>query len=355
MKYVKTWESVELNIEGNYAQGTGQLKIVELKTDNSHINVTGTINEIWDMNTLSWKDLKVDASVGPDFKSTLAPFIGDIKIPPSLKLQLSSTGNPKKLLLDSKLSTTWGNAQVKGSVMLLSNDIDMDLKAACQKLQLNEFIGNPSVGALDMTMEAKGRVGQHQDAKANGVIQSIVLMNEPIHDITFDGNILGDQVVTNVLIADSNYISKFHTEINIGSPLQIKNETELTNFHLGNLIDRDTALILTGNLTSGLTMSTDSLRAHLFGQNFMIKNSQGENIQDSFSLETMLSKDTSEVNYKAGYSSGAVTANFDLRELPVILKPLSNNILNSLDSLNQPGEPIDFNSISNWTTLIHSN
>jgi len=155
LQYVKTWKSVEVNIEGNYAQGTGQLKIVELKTNNSHINLSGTINEIWDMNTLSWKDLNIDASVGPDFKTTLAPFIGDVKIPPSLQLQLSSTGNPKKLMLDSQLSTTWGNAQAKGTIILLPNDIDLDLKAACQQLQINEFIGNPSIGAIDMTMVAK--------------------------------------------------------------------------------------------------------------------------------------------------------------------------------------------------------
>jgi hypothetical protein len=47
-------------------------------------------------------------------------------------------------------------------------------------------------------------------------------------------------------------------------------------------------------------------------------------MQDTFSLVAMLSQDSSVVNYKAGNSSGDVLANFDLRQLPAILKPLSN-------------------------------
>ena len=109
MAYFKGWQQTDLSLTGDYIPGRGNMATLALKTSNSQIEAKGIINHIWDDELLSWQDMDIKTIVGADFRNALAPFIKDIKLPPSMTLQMRSTGSPKQMLLDGKFNSTWGS------------------------------------------------------------------------------------------------------------------------------------------------------------------------------------------------------------------------------------------------------
>ncbi len=328
VEYFKHWTPTALTVEGNYIDGKGNLKNLEVTTSNSHLDATGLLNDIIDPENISWQDMNINVDVGSDFQQTIALFSDKVKIPPSVNLQLNTTGNSKKIFVDGKVKSTWGNATAKGNVILLGKDIDLDMNVSGEQVQVNEWASLPMIGTVSLTADAKGKMGEHQDAQVSGVISSIMLMDQPIHQIVFQSNLKKEDIEANIKIEDPDYLLQGHTNVSFGGPLVIKSEFQFDTFHLGRLIKRDSAQVLTGLLATNVTLSDTTIEGKLSGKNIIIKNKHSTWATDSLNVAALLSPSASNIDYKTDDGKGNLTANFDLQKIGDLLQPWIHNIMN---------------------------
>jgi hypothetical protein len=328
MNYFKQWKTTELAIDGSYISGEGDLKKLNIKTSNSELTAKGKIKDLQNLATISWQDMDLNASVGADFKSTMAPFIAKIKVPPSVRLQMNSSGNPKRMFVDGNVKSTWGDAKAKGTIVLLPQDIDLDMKVSGERVQLSQWTGQTWMGPVSMTADAKGKIGAHQDALINGEITSIVLMNHPIDLITFQSRIQNQNISADIKIDDPRYRLQGHTDFSYAQPLVFKNEFRFDTFQLGRLVTIDSTLLLTGNLAADITIDASTIEGKANGKDFAIINHYSNYTLDTFSLDALLSPTASRFDYMTHVGNGNLIANFDLKELPGLLQPWIKNILN---------------------------
>ncbi len=327
MKYVKSWKTAELTIDGNYVDGKGNLQSLKVKTNNSQLSASGTLKDILDPSTISWQGLAIQASIGSDFKNTMAPFIGDIKIPPAARLKVNSTGNLNSLFVDGNVNSTWGNVKAKGTVNLWSNDIGLDMNLSGEQVQISEWTAQPWLGPVDLIAEVKGKIGQHQDAQINGVITSIVLQDHPVHQISFQSLVKNENIHTNITIGDPRYRAQGYTDLSLTDPMLIANEFHFDTLQLGRLLNIDSTLSLTGNLAADITIDASSIEGRMAGNNFLIKNHYAAYSMDTLNLAALFSPTASHFDYFTKDGKGNLTANFDLKELPDLLAPWMKTIL----------------------------
>ena len=320
MAYFKGWEQTEFSLTGDYILGKGNVTTLDLKTSNSQIMATGKVNDLFDAERISWQDLDINTVVGADFRNALAPFLEDIQLPPSLSLQMRSTGSPNQMLLDGKINSTWGNLDVKGSVRPVNDDIDLDVILTGQNVSAGKFIDLPWLGNVNLTLNAKGRVGDNQDLAVNGLINVINVMDHRIHDITYDGRVLKDSVIATISIKDPDYRTEAKTNISFAEPMLINADAQLTEVKLGNLLGLDSSLTFSGILTSKLNLGETSMEGFVNGHSFLIKNQYTEYRLDTLALDALISPEASHINYFTDGNQSSLTANFDLQELPVIIE-----------------------------------
>jgi translocation and assembly module TamB len=327
MSYISQWKTANVLVEADYVQGSGRLKSLMLETSNSQLTMSGTIRDIWDAEKFSWEELAVTALIGSDFNSTIAPLLGDIKLPAGIQLTGISTGSTKSLFVDGKVLSAWGNLNAKGVATPMVDNIRLDMRLTGQRVRMEQWLELPWLGLMDVDMDIKGIVGSHQDADIKGKISSIGLMDQTIHDIAFHGTVFTDSLVGNVTVGDPDYLMELYTELSFAGPLIAASEMEVSDFNLGKLLQLDSSLFVTGNLSSKVKMDEPSLEASVRGSNLVLLMQSRHYALDTMALDVLISPNASNLVYFANDGYGTMSSNFDLRDIPAILKPRIQRIV----------------------------
>lgn len=326
MTYIRHWNTTTVVVAADYVQGSGTIKSLILETANSRLQMAGTIRDIWDAEKISWEGLGVEAMIGSDFNNTLSPILGDIKMPAGVRLAVLTTGSTKTAFLDGKLYSAWGDLDAKGILASLSGSVKMDMHLRGNNVRLGRFLELPWLGLMDMSADVKGMFGSRQDAQLSGVISDVVLMDQSIHDIGFQGRLLKDSVVVSISVKDSSYPLQVNSEISFAGPLLATTEIEFSDFHLGKLLRLDSALMLSGDLMSKVKMDDPAIEGYIRGSGLVVQMQTKDYFLDTMSLDALISPTASNLDYFAKDGHGKMTANFDLRDLPGLLQPWVRNL-----------------------------
>ena len=270
MSQFNQWGPSEMAFEGDYITGTGKIKTLKLKTGNSQVHAVGTLHDALDLNKISWEDMEINASINSEFKGILTPFLHDINVPPDAILLLKSSGNPKNIFADAKVFTKWGNVNAAGRFTRQVNNIDIDMNLIGEKVDLGKWLTQSWIGPMDLSLEAKGIIGEEQNIEINGLISNIEILEQSIHDITFQSGTGKDNSSILVSIADPNYHSKIASEISFAGPLMLTNDIQLDDFKLGRLIHADSTFLISGNTKSKVTIDQSSLQGYVEGKRYFI-------------------------------------------------------------------------------------
>ncbi len=328
--------NIYLTLNGDYANGSGNLDTLSLQTGKSSLFAVGSIHNVWDTDKLAWKNMIVQATVGPEFKRALTPYVDENQIPPDLKIDLISTGNLKKMFIDGNVKSTWGNVSAKGNVSPLNDNVDMDMQLAGQKVSLNHWIDLPWLGPADFALSANGVVGKDLDADISGVIQSIELMDKRIQQIIFEGEVSKDSVIADVSIGDPDYRGQGHVEVAYSDTIHIVSQVQLESFRVGKLLDLNRPLVVSAAINSDVTVGQSTIHATAEGRNILMQGDSIEYIMDTLSLMALMSPDTSSIDYLTSDGEGHLSSNFDVQDLPAILQTWSKNMLGSTDTIYHP-------------------
>jgi hypothetical protein len=168
MQYFNHWQSTELNVEAYYNIGKGEIETLDLKTGNSQLQASGKVSKVLDLEKLYWNDLAVEATIGLDFKISLAPFLQNVDTPSDAKLELKSSGNLKSALIDGKAFTQWGNVSVNGMVGMQADNFKTDLNLTGEEVNLGKWMDVSAIGPMNFTLHTKGMFGRDNNAEING-------------------------------------------------------------------------------------------------------------------------------------------------------------------------------------------
>ncbi len=323
--------SSELSVDANYALGKGKIKTLNLKIGNSQLHAEGKVNEAWDLKKISWQNLVVHASLGSDFTRILKPFLRNINIPPSIALQLKSSGNLKRISADGKVFTKWGDVEALGMLIRQANNVDLDINLSGKKVDLGQWMNLSWLGPMNLTVDAKGIIGADQNIKINGLINDIEMLNQPIHHIAFQTKVRKDSASVAVSIGDPNYRSEISSEISFGGPLMFTNVIQLDSFRLGRLLHKDSTLFISGDTKSILTIDTSSLEGYVTGKRMLFHRQSMEYSLDTMDFHAMISPAKSDFTYTTEYAKMNLVSNFDIREVSEDIENWSGNIVNHRD------------------------
>ena len=321
--------NINLALTGDYSNGVGNLDTLYVQTGDSKFLAVGSINDIWNSDKLTWENLSIQAIVGPEFRRALIPYMDLNQIPPGLKIDLTSTGNLRKMFLDGNIKSAWGNLIAKGNVSPLNDNIKLDMNLKGQNVSLNHWVDLPWLGPADFAVKARGVLGNDLNADIKGVIQSIELQGERIRQITFDSRVGKDSVTADISIADPNYHGQGHVEMAYTGPIHVLSQIQLDSFRVGELMNLDSTLAISGSIHSDISIDQSTIRAIAEGKNVLIQRDSIDYILDSLSLTALISPDSSSIDYFTSDGRGHLTSNFDIQTLPTILKAWSRNIVDS--------------------------
>lgn len=352
---IKSWNTTSLHVKGQYLEGKTNLDTLSVITPNSQLNVYGEISDITNTEKIAWQDLTMQASLGDDFKKLLTPYSGDIKIPPAIQVKMTSTGSQAHMSMDGSVRTTWGTATAKGTMSIVGEDVNMDMKVSGQNLYLYHWIEQDWLGAINATATIKGKLGAHQDAHIAGQVSSIELLDKNIRDITFQSHVLDDSISATYKVNDRRYRMEGESNIAFTQSMVISNRLQLDSFQLGQLMELDSTFELTGNLAADVTIDADTIAGSIISNQLSFRNQYTDYIFDTLALTAVLSPSGSHVEYLTDDGQGHLTANFDLQEAPAWLEPWMRNVL-YLDSsiiLSNGNRYLDFDFQMNNSALLH--
>ncbi len=335
MDYVAHWDTTTLSLVGSYRYREGIIETLKLNTGNSQLDVAGTLGEILDIEKLRWNNLVIQADIGADFKRTIKPFLGDVQMPPEVNFQMNSSGTLKAITLDGNVNTSWGNAIMKGVVAPKGDNFNIDIDLTGENIDPGAWIDAPWLGNIDLKASAKGIVGKYQDAAIEGFISTIGILDQPIHDITFQGNITNDSLHTDLTIEDPSYKSHIIAAVSLAEPMTIQSKMELTDFNAGNFLELDSTFLLTGDFVTAISVGESTIEGYVNGDSVSIHFGSAEYLLDSMNLAGLLSPDSSRINYHADDAIIDIASNFDLLASQEMLQTWAKSVLNSPDSLIQ--------------------
>ena len=332
MKYFSQWKKTKLMLTGDYVEGKGNLQTLLVKTTNSEIYANGRINTISDLDKLSWSNLYMRSTVGPDFQKALTPYLSGNQIPPGLRLDLTSSGNLKKMFIDGDVNSTWGNVTAKGDVSLLKDNLKLDMNLKGQHVSPGHWIDASWLGPVDFTLVAKGMLGTLQDLDIKGVVHSIELMDRPVHQIAFESTILQDSLTATIAVHDPLYPMEGQAQIAFDGPIHVASQVQLDSVRISDLLHLDSTLWISGGLNADIVMDQSTLEGNIAGQNILIQNQSLDYRTDTLSLVALISPDSSNVDYYSSHGTAHTIANFDIQAMPGILKTWSQDLLHPADS-----------------------
>lgn len=332
MNYVAHWDTTTLSLVGSYRYREGIIETLKLNTGNSQLDVAGTLGEILDVDKLRWNNLVIHADIGADFKQTIKPFLGDVQVPPQINFQMNSSGTLKAITLDGKVNTTWGNAMMKGVVAPKGDNLSIDIDLTGENIDPGAWIDVPWLGNIDLKASAKGTVGKYQDAEIGGFISTIGILDQPIHNITFQSKITDDSLHADFTIDDPAYRSHVNAVVSLQDSMLIISEIELADFNVGHFLPMDSTFLLTGYFKSNVSLQDSTIDGYVDGDSVKIKSGPVEYELDSMNLAALLSPSISHIDYAADDAIIALDANFDLLESQEMLESWAKNILSIPDS-----------------------
>ncbi len=327
MNLFNHWGPTELTLAGNYRHVKGKIKTLNLKTGNSEFHAEGIVNDVFDLERIHWKDLEVNASMGSDFKKTITPFIQNINIPPSVALQLKSSGNLKNSFVDGKVFTPWGNVKAIGQVTRPTKNIGLDLNLTGENVDLGQWTNISSLGPMDLSVNTKGTIGNETNIEINGSITDIVLLDQSLQRIDFQSWIGKTNATVALDVEDPDYRSEIHSEISFEGPLTFTSSVQLDSFRLGSLLHMDSTLSISGSLKSKITIDQSSLAANVDGQHILLQNQSMEYLLDTMVFDALISPTSTEFHYASDDEKGDLVANFGIEDSPKIIQTWSRNIL----------------------------
>ncbi len=337
MRQLRPLGPSEFTAEAVYASGEGEIKTVSLKTSNSAVQASGKVNDLFDPDAISWRDVEVNATVGSDFRQIAAPFLQSITLPPTLNLQLKSSGSPKDMVADARLSSAWGNLMANARMKEMSGNRIVDATVNSKQVDFGNWMATSSLGAVDMTARANGTIGDELTVTTSGVISTIEILNQQIHQINFQGSVLNDSAVVAVSVTDPNYKSEFDSHISFAGPLAITSRVQFDRFMLGKLLDADSTLTISGDTKSRIMLAENSVEGFLDGKKMFFHKQSFEYALDSVHLYALLSPAQSEFTYYTDLATINLESNFDLREAGEVIRKQTDALLSTAAATQPPG------------------
>ena len=337
MNQFNQWGPTAFALEGDYTLGTGKIKTLNLKTGNSQLHAEGMVNDVLDLNKISWGDMVINVSIGSDFKRILTSFLQNINVPPAVTLQLKSSGNSKKIFADTEIFTKWGNVKSAGWVARQGNNMAIDMNLAGEKVDLGEWLNQSWIGPMDLSVDARGVVGDDQQINVTGLINNVQIMDQLVREITFQSSTRKDNSSILISIKDPNYRSEIASEISFASPLMFTNDIQLDDFKLGTLLHMDSSFAISGDTKSKITIDKSFLEGYLEGKAISFQNQSMEYLLDTMFFHAMISPTRSDLKYFTDHAKANLVSNFDIRDASEVVQGWSRNILNSPENRVHPG------------------
>jgi translocation and assembly module TamB len=327
MTYFDEWAFSELKLKSDYSRGEGELKMLSLKSGSSLMEVRGTFNNILERDKIAWKDVAMNVAMGREFRHTLVPFIQGITLPPDATVKFSSSGDTKKVFVNGNIVTAWGEAKTKGYITQVLENAGIDVTVEGQGIDVGKWMTLPWIGPVDLAVSANGNVATKTDIEVVGMISSLEIAEENIHDISIEGRASRDSVTAVVSVADPNYRADIKTEISFTQSLLMMNELRFNNFDAGPFLKQDSALRITGALNSRIKIDGDLMEGELLSDSVLFENNSSSYFVDTMALNAMVSPTSSNITYVTDHERAKLESNFDVRNAQDLIKSWSNDIL----------------------------
>jgi hypothetical protein len=309
------WETMAWMLKGKYINGEGELDKLQMKTKNSDLLARGSVWHVSDYESLRWKDVVVNSSIGADVARTLHSFFPGVQMPPTARLHITSAGNPKKAALTGEANTLWGDLGTRGSASFRKENIGLELNLAGKNIEGGKFANVGWLGPASLSADVKGTLGHDQNLEVKGVIGKIEMMNEPVHNIVFRSDVRNSRAQVALSISDTRYRTKATSEILFSGPLVITTKIEVDRFRMGNFLSADSTLAISGNFTSIVRSDKTAVDAHLAGNHILFQNHLTKYAQDTLDADMMTTPTASHLNFFSDDGSGNLTANFGFQHL----------------------------------------
>ncbi|MDH4058660.1 MAG: hypothetical protein OEU76_07835, partial [Cyclobacteriaceae bacterium] len=326
MNLFSPWGLTELLLEGDYSTEAGELKTLELKTGNSQLHAAGMVNNIFDPEKTSWENMVVTASIGSDFIRALKPFLGNSNFPPFVNLQMKSSGNLKKASLDGRVFTRWGDVKAIGQLSLQPDKVGIDMRLDGERVNLRELTNQSWLGPMNVSLGIKGIIGSDQNVEIKGLIKSLHVLDQSINNIAFQTRVRESEATVAISVEDPKYASKINSEISFAGPLIIKSDFEIEQFMLGDLLDRDSTLAISGRMKSKLILEESSMEGFVEAKEIAIKKQFQKYLIDTLAFHGLTSPTVSDIEYFTNQGIGKLELNFDARELPEAINKWLENL-----------------------------
>jgi translocation and assembly module TamB len=339
------WKSTEVKLEGNYNQKQGLIKTLNLKTANSYLQVDGKIADVLDLEKLSWKDLRINSTIGSDFKEIITPFVSGFNIPDELTIQALSSGTLKNIMANGKINTNWGNVQFDGLTTLHAGNAGLDVTLSGEKVDLGKWVNVSALGSAGFSLVAKGNIGTEQNLEIKGSIPHLEILDQSISNITIESLTTKTNSIIKASIKDPTYQSEIHSEVSFSEPLTITTTMKLDDFKPGTLFNWDSTLSISGDFTSKLILNHPSLEGSVEGKSILLQNQSTKYLLDTMAFRALMSPAGSELDYYSDNEKGKLVSNFDIRDSQDIIQKWINTVFNTPDTITHlaAGRTINFN------------
>lgn len=332
------WETMAWTLKGNYIKGAGELETLHLKTKDSDFLVQGRVWHVSNYESLRWKDVVVNSSMGADVARTLHAFFPGLQIPPIAQLHITSAGNRNKTVVAGQVNTPWGDLGTNGSASFKKNSVGLDLELTGKDIEGGKFSGVDWLGPASLSLNVKGRLGHDQGLNMKGVISKIEMVNEPVHNIAFRSEVTNTRAQIALSIADTLYRTKATSEILFSGPLTITTEIETDRFRMGNFISADSTLAVSGNFTSTVRSDKKFIGAHLAGNHILFQNQSTKYAQDTLDVAVMTTPTASRFDFFSDDGSGHLAANIGLQSLTPWIQTWPARVLRPVRDPHRPAQ-----------------
>lgn len=332
------WETMVWALKGSYIKGAGDLETLYLKTKDSDFMARGKAWHVSDYESLRWKDVVVNSSMGADVARTLHSFFPGLQIPPIAQLHVTSAGNSNKTVVTGYVNTPWGDLGTNGSASFKKNNVGLDLELTGKNIEGGKFSGVDWLGPASLSMGVKGSLGHDQGLTMKGVISKIEMVNEPVHNIAFRSEVTNTRAQIALSIDDTLYRTKATSEILFSGPLTITTEIETDRFRMGNFLPADSTLAVSGNFTSTVRSDKKFIGVHLAGNHILFQNQSTKYAQDTLDVAVMTTPTASRFDFFSDDESGHLAANMDLQSLTPWIQTWPARVLRPVRDPHRPAQ-----------------
>ena len=332
----ENWPNFELEINGQLSTGNADINALKLRAGKSLFTAEGRIEHLLDTDNISWQDLNINTTVGPTFNSFVSPYIGKLKLPQELQIQLVSSGNLNSFDLQSEVNSSGGIVHSSGKASLKQDFLAVDLMIDGDKVDLGEIVDTPWLGPMDLTLHTVGDIGSETNMELTGQIEKISFSDSEIKNIDLQGSFNMKGATVTMQINDPDYGSTIQSEIQFKEPLSINSSLQLNDFGLGKLLPQKSSLLVNGGFSSNLSMDQSSMDGFFKGQDISLKTDSINYDMDSLALVLLISPTSSAMDLYSDNITGVLEANFDIQKGPELINNLLKKYIAISDSTHHP-------------------